>query len=268
MMLRNVLLKTLRDQRRSLLFWAVGLGLLAVTMAAFYPTVRDMGDLIQDYVDAFPPELMALFGTDITEITTPAGYLNAELYGLMVPLLFLVFAVAAGSGAVAGEEDRGTLELLLSGPVRRWRVVLEKFGAMVFAGFALGLALWAVLAVSAVPTGLNISLLRLGEGTIAAVLLGLVFGTFALAVGCLRPGRGFSIGVTAALAVGLFVLNALSVIIEVMEPFRLLSPFYYYNAAQPLTNGLDPVHALVLVGIIVVLVPLALIGLERRDLKR
>ena len=40
----------------------------------------------------------------------------------MVPLLLLIAAIGAGAGAIAGEEERGTLDLLLSLPVSRRRL--------------------------------------------------------------------------------------------------------------------------------------------------
>ena len=46
----------------------------------------------------------------------------------MVPLLLLVAAIGAGARAIAGEEERGTLDLLLSTPVSRRRLALEKLG--------------------------------------------------------------------------------------------------------------------------------------------
>ena len=41
-MLNNIFLKTLRDQRRSLLYWGIGLVAMAVIMALFYPTIKNM----------------------------------------------------------------------------------------------------------------------------------------------------------------------------------------------------------------------------------
>ena len=48
----------------------------------------------------------------------------------MVPLLLMIAAIGAGAGAIAGEEERGTLELLLANPLSRRRLVLEKTAAV------------------------------------------------------------------------------------------------------------------------------------------
>ena len=118
-MLHSVFLKTLRDLRRGFVWWSVGLVGMSAMMVSVYPTVRGnaaLNKLVQDY----PAALKGFFGFGgELDYTSAAGYLGMELFSLMVPLLLLIAAIAAGSGAVAGEEDRGTLDLLLSLPVSR-----------------------------------------------------------------------------------------------------------------------------------------------------
>ena len=139
---------------------------------------------------------MALFGaSDLSDITSPAGYLNAELFGFMAPFLFIIFAVALGSFSIAGEERVGTLELLLSAPVPRGRLILEKFASMVALTGVLAAVLWVVLAVGRIPAGMDISLLLLAQMTISVSLLGLTFGSVAFAVGSAIGGRGLSVAV-------------------------------------------------------------------------
>lgn len=54
--------------------------------------------------------------------------------------------------------------------------------------------------------------------------------------------------------------------VEGLTPYLKLSPFYYYISAEPLRNGLDLGHAAVLIGITAVLLAVALLAFERRDL--
>lgn len=183
MMLGSVFLKTLRDQRRGLLWWCLGLTLLTGLLVAIYPSIQGIEDM-QRIIEAYPEELMALFGaTDLLEITSPAGYLNAELFGFMAPFLFIIFAVAQGSFAVAGEERAGTLELLLSAPINKGQLILEKFASMVTLTGVLAAVLWAVMPVGSLAADMDISMLRLAEMTISVSLLGLAFGSVAFAVG-------------------------------------------------------------------------------------
>lgn len=264
-MLTNVFLKTLRDRRRGLFFWGLGLVLLAVMMAAFFPTIRDMPSMA-DYIEALPAELMAMFGGDFGDYTTPEGFLNAELFFLMYPLLLLVFTIGFASGAIAGEEEKGTLDLLLSYPIRRWQLVLEKFAAMAVSLLGIATVFWLALLIAGAVIDMGLSPLRLGAACFAGALIAIVFGALALAVGCATGKKALAVGVTGALGFLTYIVNALAPMVDWLEPFRKLSPFYYYSAADPLSNGLDLGHAALLLGLALVFLAVALVTFQRRDL--
>jgi len=263
--LRNIILKTLRDRRRSLLFWAIGLILLALILISFFPVIRD-SPFIGDYLESFPEEFLALFAGEVTDYTSPEGYLNGEMFFLMYPLLMLIFAIGFGSGAIAGEEEKGTLDLLLSNPLNRWHLVLDKFIAMLICTLLLSIVFWAALAAGGAVIDMGLNLARLAAVCFSGFLLAMTFGTIALAIGCARGKHGLSIGVGGALGVYAYFLNALAPLIEWLEPFQVASPFYYYIEANPLSNGLDPFHAAVLIGLTLIFLGIAIITFGRRDL--
>ncbi|MFH1559854.1 MAG: ABC transporter permease subunit [Chloroflexota bacterium] len=264
-MLSNVLLKTLRDQRKAFMWWSIGVGALVIITILFYPSLADYPEF-DEMMERMPEAFAKLMMGEVSELTSSEGYLNSQLFVSFVPLLFLFFAIARGSSAIAGEEDRGTLDLLMSYPLRRSRVLMEKFAAMVVEILALGFVVWLSTAVGAVIVGMDISLVRIAEATLSGVLLGLAFGALALALGCAKSSRGLSVGVTSALAVAAYFVNALAPVVEALEPFRKLSPFYYYIGANPLSNGLDLAHAGVLIVLTAVFFTVALVTFERRDL--
>lgn len=264
-MLRNIVLKTLRDRRRSLLFWGLGLVILAVVLILFYPVIRE-ATFISEYLESFPEEFMALFAGEITDYASPEGFLNGELFFLMYPLLLMVFAIGFGSGAIAGEEEHGTLDLLLSNPLNRWHLVLEKFIAMLVCTMLLTIVFWATLAIGGAAIDMGLNLVRLAAVCFSGFLLAIAYGALALAVGCARGKRGLSMGVAGALGVYGYMLNALAPLIDWLEPFQVASPFYYYIDANPLSNGLDPLHAAALIGLTVFFLGIAIVTFERRDL--
>ena len=236
-MLRNVLLKTLRDQRRSLMWWSVGLATLTIITILFYPSISDSPD-INDFLGDTDSITRAFVG-DVADLTSPEGFLVSQLYFLMVPLIFLVFAIGGGSGAIAGEEERGTLDFLLSHPLTRSQVVMQKFGAMVVAISVLTLVLWLSGVIGAVAVDMDISFGRMAEATLSAALLGIAFGALALTLGSATGRRGPSIAVAGAIGVAAYFLNALAPVVDALEPLSKVSPFYYYIASDPLTNGLN-----------------------------
>ena len=209
-MLGSVLLKSLGDLRRSFVWWTLGLAGYVAMIVAVYPTVRDNEELDR-LMEQYPEALKAFFafGGQL-DFTSAAGYLGGELFSFMIPLLFLVAAVGNGAGSIAGEEERGTLDLLLAAPVARRRVALEKLGAMCAELVALGVVLWVALWIGARVIGMGLSAAHLGAATADAVLLALAYGAIAFMLGAATGRKGPAIGAAIAAAVAAYLVNSLA----------------------------------------------------------
>jgi ABC-2 type transport system permease protein len=265
-MLRNAYLKSLRDMRRALVWWGLGLIAMTALMIAVYPTVRDNPDL-NKMVKNYPEALKAFiaFGGDL-DYVSGAGYLGSELFSFMVPLLLMIAAIGAGARAIAGEEEHGTLDLLLANPISRPRLVLEKSAALASEIAVLALVLWLSLLVGVVAVGMDVSAMHLAAATASAALLGFAFGAIALLVGALSGHRSVAIGLGAAGAVAAYLVNSLASLVDFLEPVRKASPFYHYVASDPLRHGLALDHVAVLLLLALGAAALAAFAFERRDL--
>jgi ABC-2 type transport system permease protein len=264
-MLRSVALKTLWDYRRSLVWWGLGIVALIALYGAIYPTVRDLPD-IDELLEGYPDALKAFIGaSDGLDFSSAEGYLQTEAFSFMLPLLFLFFGIGAGAAAIAGEEERGTMELLLATPLPRRRLLLEKAAAVSVALVGLATVTWLALWLAALAFGLEISAGRLLAASVSLLLLGLVFTMLTLLAGAATGSRGLAIATGAGLALAAYVLDSLAALVEELEAVQPLSPFYLYDAAQPLRDGLDPAHAAALLALSLVLAALAAPAFARRD---
>jgi ABC-2 type transport system permease protein len=261
-MLRNIFLKSMWEQRRALFWWAVGLIALSLYTAGLYPSIATPE--FTAYMNQLPAAVTALFGQSFS-LATLEGYLNAYFFDMIGPLVFVIYAVAAGSGAIAGEEERGTLDVLLATPMRRSAIVLQKFTAMVVGTLLLGFFLWLGVAITVLLFGMKINYLNLALASFSAAMVGLVFGSLALAVGCLRGSRSLSLGVAAAVTLAAYVVKTYAPLVESMKGYQKLSPFYYSNAGKPLVNGLNYGDVTVLALLVAVCVVVGLAAFERRD---
>jgi ABC-2 type transport system permease protein len=265
-MLRDVFLKTLRDARRALLWWSLGLVGMTAMMVAVYPTVRDNPDLnkmVQDYPEGL--KAFIAFGGDV-DYLSGAGYLGSELFSFMVPLLLLVAAIGAGARAIAGEEERGKLDLLLANPISRRRLVVDKLAALAAEVAVLALVLYLSLVIGSEAVSMNVSASHLAAATASAALLALAFGAIALLVGAATGHRAAAAGVAAAGAVAAYLVNSLAALVDFLEPARKASPFYHYVASDPLRHGLGPGHVAFLLVLALIAGALAVVLFDRRDL--
>ena len=264
-MLRSIYLKGLRDQRRSLLLWALGIAAFAAVEFAVYPAVRKSAGVLDQYVKNLPKAFKDAFLGSNLDFGSPAGFLNAEMFSFMSPVIFLVFAI--GARAVAGEEEAGTLDLLVSCPVSRRDIVLQKFGVVATGVAALTLTLFASLAIGAAVANMRVATSMLLQASMLVGLLALTFGAVAFAAAGYSGRRATGIAVASGLAVALYLLNALGQLVVAIDPFRKFSFFYYYGGGDTLSRGLDAANGAVFLVATVMLLAAALVGFERRDLR-
>jgi ABC-2 type transport system permease protein len=230
--------------------------------AAFYPTLNSPE--MVEFLEAYPREIMDAMG--ITDMTTPEGYLGGTSYGILGPILIIFVATSLGMRAIAGEEEAGRLDVLLAHPVTRWRVVVERAAAMLVALVLAGVFLLiGMVAMSGVAEFSSIGVANLAAASGQLVLLGLFFGSLALAVGAATGSRGLTIGVVASVGVLTYFANTLGPSVDWLAWSQDLSPFRYYSGGEPLRNGFQALDSLVLVVASLVLVAVAVVGFERRD---
>jgi ABC-2 type transport system permease protein len=260
-MFANVFTKTLRDQRRSLIGWSIGTALTVVIMAAIWPSFSDMD--IDAMLSQYPEAMKEVF--NITSMTSGAGYLNAELFSMMLPAMFIIFAVSRGARLIAGEEEDGTLDLLATMPVSRRRVLLEKGAALAISVAVLSVVLFLSVSFSALTFGMDIPLVHAVNGTLAMFFLGLEFGLVALALSATTGRRGLATGVSAGLAGASYLVYLIAQLIDSLRPLRVASPFYQAISEGPIGPSLPPITAvMVVVGLVALAVAVPVF--ERRDL--
>ncbi|HEX2849349.1 MAG TPA: ABC transporter permease subunit [Acidimicrobiales bacterium] len=266
-MLRSVFGKNLFERRRSVLAWCVGLASMVVVMVAFFPTIKARGAEFDRLLADYPPALLAIVGWDAgSTISSPAGYLQGELFSMMIPILLMVAAIGAGATTIAGEEERGTLELLVAHPVSRVRIALEKVAAVVVADLLLGLVLATTLIAAGPAFDLHLGAAQIGAASLLASLVAAFFSVLALAVGAGTGRRGLAVGVTAGVGAAAYLLNSLTPLVAALRPWRRLSPFFYYAASEPLRHGFHWPHVVVLVAATAAAAVVAVRLFERRDL--
>lgn len=261
-MLRSVFGKTLRDQRRSLLAWAIVIAVVGILYAAFWPLM--VTPEMKAALDAFPPALVEAL--NFTDITSAAGYIGSTTFGLLGPALIIVFAAAVGGNAIAGEEESGRLDLTLAHPVSRWSVALQRFAVIVVQMLVVGLALAiALIAISGPAEFGDLSAGKLVAASFHLSLLGILFGAIGLGVGAATGRRGLAFGAVALVAVGGFLSNNLAPMVEELTWLQDISPFHYYSGGQPLRSGVQLADSAVLAGASLVLVTVGGFLFDRRD---
>ncbi|MEO6714667.1 MAG: ABC transporter permease subunit [Mycobacteriales bacterium] len=231
--------RLLRDRRRSMLWWALGVLVLVAFTAALYPSIRNEAGF-DEVIKGLPESMKVIVGYDPNvPVTSPAGYLHGRLFALLAPLVMLVFAISAGSDAIGGAEEAGILEPLLAHPVTRTRVYVERYAANLAMLTALvGLFALTVIVVAG-PVGAleGIELTRLAGGCAAMLVLAHVHGAVAFAVGAFTGRRGPAVAVAAALAIAGYLAQSIVALSPSLRWLRFLTPWHAYLDRNTLVYG-------------------------------
>ena len=256
---RNVLAKTLRDQRWQIIGYGLAMAAMAATAVWLWPSVRDT---LQNF--RIPPAIQALLGSQL-DLSTAAGYLSGRYFSWTI-ILVLVYVIVAGTGAVAGEEGAGTMDLLLAQPITRTAVLLEKVAASaVGASGIIGLGLVGFL-VSIPTVDIDVTLADVAIASANMLPITLLFLALSVCAGAALPTRGVASGVVIGVVTATYFVYSLSNGVESLEWMRYGTPFYYYGSGLALVHGIEWWHAGLLLGLAGLFLALSVRMFETRDI--
>ncbi len=249
----HIYVRWLRDRLRSSVLWTVGLAIVIVATAAFYPSLASAtGQSLENSTGAMS-SLLGLGGG--IDPSSPLGYLWIGLYANILPWVLMALGIVLGAAAIAGDEDTGVLEYLMARPVTRTTVALSRFAAAVT-------ILFAVSGLSALSLIVSLPLFQLGDAvtttsvdgsTITApgatptdVLVG-TFAAFAVSIGVMGVAyliggitgrKGLTLGAASGFAIAGYVLYTLSQSTGSLDALTWVSPWRWYIADAMLIDGL------------------------------
>jgi len=256
--------KTLYDGRRSLGFWALAVVVVVAVNVPVFTRYEDT-DVLTAQADALPESLRASLGMD--QIATAAGYIQSTIFGMNALVLLLIFAIGFGTRSLAGEEEAGTLDLLLAHPVSRRRWVLERVGALVVSAAALAAAIGVSVWAFTVSLGLDVPASGIAGASLALALLASACGTLAVAIGAAVGRRGIVLAMTAGAVVSAYLLRAVAPQVAATDGLERLSPFDWYLGSDPVANGVDRLGVVLLAVLTVACAAAAVVLIERRDIR-
>ena len=264
-MLRSIYLKTLYDKRFFLLGWTIAFAAVAALLASFYPAMHQDGSL--DALLANMPEAFKGLIGSLADLSRFDTYIASQLFDIRMPLIAGIMAIILGIGISVADEEKGELRTILSLPISRTKLFVQRWLAMIT--IMIVVVIGMVAGVYMVLPFIDIAdiefdvMLRLSAMTL---LIMVTYGTIPFAIGLATGKRALATGVSTLVIIGSFILTTFGQAVDWLADYEKLSLLHYFPATDIVKNGVQASDVAVFSIITAALLVVSLIVFRGRDI--
>ena len=219
-----------------ILGWGIALALLCAYGLLLYDTLVEPQTQQQylQLISSYPPELMTFFG-DITQMFTPGGYLDT-LFFSYIPIVIGIFSILTCASLLAGDEEKGILDLVLAHPISRAKLFIGRLGAYTVATIMILFISWLGFVVTLHNTSLDATVWELILPFLSLFSLLMFLGTLTLLLSMLLPSQQWAAMISGLILVASYFLSSLARLSENLRPIEKYFPMHYYQGGQAFTK--------------------------------
>lgn len=253
-----VLKQTLLRSRKTLMWWTIGVALYTLINIAIYPSFKDS---ILLETQNYPQGLVEAFG--LNNLGELGPYIYAQVF-LMLPLILAFLPVTSFAGAIAGAEERGALDVLLTQPLKRRTLVIATWTAAVVSVATVLLVTGVLSWLTVQLIGENMSIADLALASWSVFPVTIAVGSLGLLFSAAMRNRGAVLGISIATLFLLYLIDVIGKIDSSLDSIRYISPFRYFGDVFSVTI---PVwYYLLLLAMSAILLVISIAVFERRDI--
>lgn len=264
--MKAVIKWTMLMRRSYTIWWTIGISAFVAVELAFYPSFKGQFDDLNKTLANLPAGVKGLIG-DSGSYFSPETYLNSRVFYLVVPMLLVILMINVSSKLIALEEKSGTLELLLSRPISRSRLVVGKaLSGLAITAIATIVSLAVCVGLSK-AVGIPNSVAQMSAAMLLTYLLCLIFGAFAFMMTALGGRfRNMAVGLTILFFASSYVLTGLEGVADWLKPISKLMPYHYFKPQDMLLGNYDWSTVAIYAAVSLIFGVIAVIGFRRRDI--
>lgn len=253
----------LNENMKSFLIWMLSVAGMCFGCILMYASVENsLGEL----GDAFSNmgAMSAALGMDRISINTLTGYYATEI-AMIHSLGGAMFAAILGSNLLSKEEYGHTAEFLLTFPVSRGKVVMQKLFAMItiLTAFQACCSLLNMLGFAVMKEEIEWEHMLTLSGLQLLLFVEIAAITFCISAFSKRNKMGVGLGITLIA----FSMDLMCRIIPAIEDVKYVVPFYYVNATDIYTDAeFTGVYYIVAIAVILVSICVAYYKYNQKDI--
>jgi ABC-2 type transport system permease protein len=248
-------------RRNAIIGWSLGLCFFPLVYIAIYPSVADQMAGLADL------EIYQAMGMSLGTFPEWVG----SILIVFMPLIAAIYGVINGTGTLAGEEEDGRLEMIVTLPLPRWQIVAAKAMAYIISSLIMFLVVSFVSLLVFQSIQSQVDTEMVGMDLFTAVLMAwpLVFavGMLSMFLATFCANRRIASMIAAAVLIISYFGSNLAASTTALEPFEPFFLFTYLDASgTAIMEGQATGDVLVLLAVGLVSFTLALFFFQRRDL--
>jgi ABC-2 type transport system permease protein len=242
--------RDLYDRRVGLATWTVGVAVIAALFVVLTKTI------VQPLLSI--PGLARYFAA-ILHGPIYQSFLSSLWFGV-AQLLIAGFAITQ-VGRWSAEDTDGRLELTLSNPVSRTRVVIERAAVLLVGALIIAALSGLAVGLESKYQSIDLDSGRLAEASLMLVPVALAFAALGALLAARLPRA--TVGILGIFAFASYLMLQLGPLFKLPDWVQDLSPFKLYG--QPLVEGMDQAGLAILLAIVVAGFCASAIVMQRRD---
>lgn len=263
----QITLRELKDKKWSLLAYSLGSLLMLWLYVATFRSSQSSSKQLQELVKTYPKGLLDALGLNNLSLDTIEKYLNAKHFSLLWPLIAIILALSRAAGQIAGEIQSGTMGLLLSLPLERWRIFVSKYlAALITIAVFTGVSVFGVIPLAKaynIPSHFGI---LFSAWILTSLFMWAVF-SIGLALSSWVSEKGKVLAAASTILILSYLAYILALINSSMNSLKYYSLFYYFNTLGVLSTGhIMTSSLLVFSSVIIIFTGLAVWHFKSRDI--
>jgi ABC-2 type transport system permease protein len=250
--------------RGQIIGWGLGMAAYGGFIVAFYESSKGLQDQFTAMLENYPPEILAFFG-GMDNLFTPQGYLHTYMFSIL-PLVLGIFAVFVGAGLLAGDEEKGTLDLVICHPVSRTALFFGRFLGLMLAQVLVLVIMWVGSVIPLGSSSLQVTAWDLALPMLSLLGMMAAFTGLGLLLSMLLPSSRIAAMTGSVILFVSYIATTMGIMNPELELVVKFSPLTYYQGARSI-GGMEWGWFAGQVGIALLLGLVAWVLFLRRDIR-
>lgn len=234
-----VVTKFFKERRLALLAYTASMVAFLELYVVLFPSMQSQAQQINEIVKSMPKAFMEAFGVNATQLSfnNLETLLASKQFGMIWPLILIIFAISIANAAISGEVEDGTMSNVLAQPISRLKIFLSRyFSGVVIISIFTFCSIMAVIPLAKLSS-ITASLHNNWVLTVSGLAFGLAVLSLAFLASALFSTKGRAIMMMSGIFLIMYIVNVVSNLKDSLVNLKYVSFFYYYNAAVNQING-------------------------------